>query len=361
MSKGKTRIVHLAKGQRREEALNRGTCVVVFDRPLAPASFRAAFTAHYEAIRRECTEFAQAGLAIIAIDIIQNSLAGSVCMAAKIDMPNAAIVGRHGMADLYLDGDLGLSLRHLAIITSPLVSSHDEVRFRIVDLRTETAFADEHGKPFEALMAEGPLFVRCGQYALFVIPTGDPTMWPDSAEDGWECIPERVYLNGAAAEPDRWQRLARGRVKARAAVEEDGPRQKKRDAVTMVHSMAGPVRARTRLVAPGEEPIGTLRISSKAGVQTIALGAQAAGQGVLLGRYERCDIDGVNVLTEQGISRVHLLIIDIDGRLYAIDTASTHGTWLGDEDEREVRVLAVAAGTRIKLAGKLASLQFSPA
>lgn len=381
MTQAKTRIVHLAAGQRRKEAENAKTCVVVFDQSFTADSFRALFLANYAAIRHECTAFSQPGLAIFAINVLTGGLVGSMCLAAKVDMPNSAIAGRHGMADLYLENDASLSLRHLAIITSPLTSidSHD-IRFRIVDLRTSTAFQDEFGQQFEALLAEGPLFVRCGNYALFCLPTGDPTGWPPRAEDGWECIPERVYIQGEAAEPDRWQRQrpstaikpARDSDEAGAAGDEAGHDeagdseidaeskpgdQDRRSAKTLVRSVAGPVRA--RLLTAGEEPLGTLRISADVGVQSLVIGRRAAQQGVLLGRYERCDIDGVNVLTHRRISRVHLLVIEIEGRLYAVDTASTHGTWLG-KDGREVRITPMEAGTQLILGQDFATLRWSP-
>jgi hypothetical protein len=382
MTQAKTRIVHLAAGQRRKEAENAKTCVLMFDQSFTADSFRALFLANYTAIRHECTAFSQPGLAIFAIDVLTGAMVGSMCLAAKVDMPNSAIAGRHGMADLYLEGDASLSLRHLAIIASPLTSidSHD-IRFRIVDLRTSTAFQDEFGQQFEALLAEGPLFVRCGNYALFCLPTGDPTGWPPKAEDGWECIPERVYIQGEAAEPDRWQRQRpspgvkpAGHSDA-AKGDDDGDKdhnqaghseseaggqpaeQDRRSAKTLVRSVAGPVRA--RLLKAGEEPLGTLRISAEVGVQSLVIGRRAAQQGVLLGRYERCDIDGVNVLTHRRISRVHLLVIEIEGRLYAVDTASTHGTWLGKES-REVRITRMEAGTQLVLGQDFATLRWSP-
>ncbi len=364
MSPAKTRIVHLAAGQQRQEAENSKTCIAVFDQPIVADSFRDLFIRNYDEIRAECTGFAKPGLAISAIDTLTGALVGSLCIAAKVGTANSAIVGRHGMADLYLDGDASLSLRHLVIIVSPLETGSSDVRFRIVDLRTSTAFQDEHGQRFEALVAEGPLFIRCGGYALFCLPTGDPTAWPAAAEDGWACIPERVYLRGERAEPDRWKRRRPhrdGKKKARRlqqAMDDDGDNA--RGSITLVHSVAGPVRARARLLASGESPLGTLRITADVGIQSLIIGQQAARQGIVLGRYKRCDIDGANVLIHDGISRVHLLVIDIDGCLYAIDTASTHGVWLGQE-EREVRIAPMTAGTDFVLGGQLATLRWSPA
>jgi hypothetical protein len=358
---GKTRIVHLADGQLRQEADNANTHIAVYEDSSVPHTFRSLFIDNYAAIRRECTQFGQPGLAVIALDRLRGTLSGTLCVAAKPDLPNSAIIGRHGMADLYLDGDSSLSLRHLVLMVSPL-AHHDDVHFRMVDLRTSAGFFDEHGQRFEAMQAEGPLFVRCGSYVLYCLPTGDSIAWPESPEDGWECIPERVYLRGAPAEPDRWNRkkLRNRTPRGRSLPRFESENLEERGAVTLVHSVAGPVRARARLLESGETPVGTLRISSDAGIQTIVIGPRAARQGILLGRYQRCDIDGVNVLTHDSISRVHVLVIDIDGSLYAVDAGSTHGTWLRTQ-QREVRITPLVAGEELMLGEELAVLRWSPA
>lgn len=360
MPHGKTRIVHLAGGQLRQEADNANTHIAVYEEGSVPHTFRSLFMDNYADIRRECTNFGKPGLAVIALDRLRGTLCGSLCVAAKLDQPNSAIIGRHGMADLYLDGDSSLSLRHLVLIVSPL-DKHDDIHFRMVDLRTSAGFYDEHGQRFEALQAEGPLFVRCGSYVLYCLPTGDSTAWPESPDDGWDCIPERVYLRGLTAEPDRWNRKRlRSKVKHPRHVSRlDDDEADDRGGVTLVHSVAGPVRARARLLDSGESPVGTLRISSDAGIQTIVIGDRASQQGVLLGRYQRCDIDGVNVLTHDSISRVHMLVIDIDGAMYAVDAGSTHGTWLRSE-QREVRIASLEPGEELMLGEELAVLRWSP-
>lgn len=344
----------------RKKADNANTHIAVFEQAIVPHTFRSLFIQHYSDIRQECMSFGRPGLAVIAIDRLLGTLVGSLCIAGKVDRPNSAIIGRHGMADLYLDGDSSLSLRHLVVLVAP-INKHDDVHFRIVDLRTSAGFHDEHGQRFEALQAEGPLFIRCGSYFLYCLPTGDVTAWPESPEDGWDCIPERVYLRGAPAEPDRWNRKPLRQSKAKRSAR-DGERQddNERGGVTLVHSVAGPVRARSRLLDPGEAPLGTLRISADAGIQTLVVGPKAAQQGVLLGRYQRCDIDGVNVLTHDSISRVHMLVLEIDDCLYAVDAGSTHGTWLRSE-QREVRIASLEPGEELMLGEELAVLRWSPA
>ena len=77
------------------------------------------------------------------------------------------------------------------------------------------------------------------------------------------------------------------------------------------------------------------------------MGAGATRQGVLLGRYERCDTAGLPVLANPSLSRVHLLVIEMGGALYAVDTASKNGSWVGSAAVRGTRMLP---GLQVRLA-----------
>jgi hypothetical protein len=254
------------------------------------------------------------------------------------------------VCDLFLDSDPFLSLRHLAIILYPWEGRGD-LRYRVMDLRTSSAFSDEHGRRLEAVEVEGPLFVRCGEHALFFLPTSDEEEpWPANPEQGWACIPERVYLDDTAAEPDRWERR-RLRARWRGG---DAPEQQESEPGrprTVVQSVRGPARAHRKLLAEGERPVGELEVSSEAGDFLLTLGPAAAHEGILLGRYERCDTEGLPVLTDPRISRVHLLLVQLRGRLYAVDAASSNGVWL---DGEEVRAAEVPDGRTLVLGDRLA-------
>ncbi len=356
--------------------------MLVFEDASQPMSFQDLFSRHYETIRDRCLEFGKQGLAVVAVDVFTGRLSGILCIAAKVGTANSAIIGRHSMTDLYLDGDASLSLRHLAVVVSPIEGVSDEVRFRIIDLRTQAAFHDENGRRYEGLVAEGPLFVRCGNYALLCLITGDPTAWPERADDAWACIPERVYLQADEAEPDRWRRKRRPRPRRErrkprraqdgdlgsdpAVVVIDPPRSRssglrldRQAAITLVQGELGPVRAHTRLVAAEEEPLGSLHLRVGDTVHDVVVGEQALRRGILLGRYERCDIDGSKLLTNANISRVHLLVVEIAGRVYAIDTASTNGTWTVEGDD-EVRITALDNTDHLCLGNDLAYVRWLP-
>lgn len=358
MRQGKTRIIHLDGGQLREDAENTRTRVAVFDLPPAADAFRELFTRNYSSIRRKCSSFGYPGVAIIAIDTYSGNITGSLCVAAKVGSANSAVIGRHSMTDLYLEGDKSLSLRHLLLVLAPIDGSRGDVRFRVIDLRTSTAFQDEHGLRYEGLMAEGPVFVRCSHFALFFLLTGESGDWPESAADGWACIPERVYIEEAEAEPDRWRRHLQKRVApTHAGIPGVDDHSDAKIQVTHVTSVRGPVRESTRMLTPGEIPLGTLRISTDEGVQRLVVGPTALQQGVLIGRYDRCDVDGTSLLTHVSISRVHLLVIEVGGTVYAIDTASTNGTWMRDS-EREVRLSALTDGMELILGNERAYVRW---
>lgn len=397
----RTRIVQLKPGQRRDAAINAQTMVLDGQALAFAETFKDAFLEHYAHIKGILEGYRRPGVAMIAVD--DQGIAGSVCVAAKKDRINVAIVGRHGMADLFLDGDPSLSLRHLVVLIHPLQGSN-EPRVRVVDLRSPRAFLDEHGRQMEALEAEGPILLRVGHFRLFCFPTGeDDGLWPDSAEEGWQCVPERVYLANLPAEPDRWSRKRlRGRVEAdsegdgepldgpieakptdhevpiaafsrgggleqsgtaeveleqRSVADADqlsaGTRDKARR--TIVQSISGPSRARRSLLAEGESPIGAMRIRSDDGKSTIIVGRRAVSEGVLFGRYERCDNEGLKVLSNGRISRVHILLVEIAGGIYAIDAASTNGMW---HNGKERRVLKLKFGSHFMLGDQLATLEW---
>jgi hypothetical protein len=125
--------------------------------------------------------------------------------------------------------------------------------------------------------------------------------------------------------------------------------------------------ATRHLVCEGDEPIGRLEIRSQIGAETVVVGAAAADRGVLLGRYERCDVDGLRSLAHARISRVQCLLLRVDGTMYAIDTASTNGmsppateTLAEAMHPGRLRLLALCAQERLDLGGGAAQIHWQP-
>jgi hypothetical protein len=383
LATNRTRIVELRRGVDRGEADNRRTGVMVADK-LPTLPFARLFPVAWEEMRRLLHSFTMPGVVVVAVDAVAKRVAGSLCLAAKVGQANAAIVGRHGHCDLYLEGDPALSLRHLAIVVSPLAAGAKvpQVGFRVLDLRTRSAFLDEHGRRLESVMAEGPTFLSAGGHALFIVVSGEEPGWPESASEAWKCIPERVYIEEKDAEPDRWRRRRslKGRgfeeptdggnaafaegtgvveapepvaspIKSAAVSVVDPAR------ITLVRTQPGPARARVSLIAEDDREIGQMTVTAEGKQQRIAIGERACEGGILLGRYERCDTHGASVVAHHGISRVHLLLLRVDEEVYAIDTGSTNGTFQSDA---EVRIARLEENTELVLGEDLVRVKWKP-
>jgi hypothetical protein len=92
--------------------------------------------------------------------------------------------------------------------------------------------------------------------------------------------------------------------------------------------MSGPVAPSRSLLAAGERAMGSVEVVSALGRDTVVLGRSAAREGVLFGRYERCDSHGLQSLGDCRVSRVHCLVVELDGQLHAVDVASQNGLYV---------------------------------
>lgn len=293
-------------------------------------SFQDVFRRHYPAIRKRLNDHREPGVALAVAS--GEALEASAWLAAKEGEISASIIGRHSAAEVFLPTDPALSLRHLALVLHRREAARP-TRFRILDLRTAVAFADERGNRLEAVEAQGPVLLRCASFAVFLLPTGgsdDP--WPEDPDAAWARIPARVYLEHESADPTRWLVPAGGARKVLPQVQQGGDPER-----TLVDSFPGP--SFVSWVLEGSGPArGEVVVQSAAGKVSLPVSVSAARQGVLIGRYDRCDTAGLPVLSSHKLSRVHLLIVEIEGVLYALDTASTNGSWLPTGRFRAARI-----------------------
>lgn len=339
-----TRIIRLKVEKLHKEEDNHNTVVVDHTLPVPHRAFRDLFAEHYQDIRVLCDGFPRRGLAMVVMG--GRGIAARACLAAKEGCINSVVIGRHGLADVYLPGDGSLSLRHLLVILYPLAEGN-EVRFRLMDLRTATGFSGEHDQQLEAVEADGPVFVRFGQYTLFCIPTGDDLQWADTAEAGWDRFPEQIYLEQQDTEHARWwsrkiyDHQAHHRDDARTPIS------------TLVHTLPGPKLTNRLLVDADEQPLGVLTVKSEEGTCRLVVGPRALRQGILVGRSDRCDSGGIDAFSNESISRVHMVLLKIATRIYAVDTASTNGVWAGD---KEVRLIPLGSHERFSLGAGQARL-----
>ncbi|MBA3396316.1 MAG: FHA domain-containing protein [Deltaproteobacteria bacterium] len=319
----KTLDIELWGGQIRGEAPNHGTRVAKVSVPRAIA-LRDRFVHGYARFAPTCRAVDEPGVALIAIDEDSGAPAGVACLRARPDRHVAAIVGRHDRCDLYLASNDRLALRQLAVIVSPVEdwrAGSADVSYRIIDLRTHDGMIDEESRPLRGLRSEGPAIVRCGGHVIFALPLGDPTDWPESAEDAWSYLPERIYFDELVHPPD-------GSI-VRPPLDRH---------ITVVTRTGGPRHTGMKLVSKADLA-GRLDLVGPAIAGTLDIGHAALRDGVLLGRYDRCN--GAPILADHSLSRVHALLVHVDDRLLLIDTASTNGTRrVGGDDARLIELVA---------------------
>jgi hypothetical protein len=300
-----------------------------------PLSLRELFVRAYSSFAERCRAVDEPGVAIIAVHEASGRAQGLLTVRARVDRYVASIVGRHDHVDLYLDASQSLALRQLAIVVDPVISyqrGESNVRYRVLDLRTESGFRDEHGNLLRGLRCEGPGLLRCGGHALFLLPLGDPSDWPKDAQDAWECLPERVYF-------DEVTRLAEGSV-----TQLPSSLAKMRRSMLMrtqgPHDTNG---ARGRVDVTNAA--GVLELCGRMQRGEIAFGHNELSDGVLLGRYARCD--SAQLIDDPSMSRVHALLLQIEDQLLVIDTASMNGTRIVGESR--ARVISLRGETELLL------------
>lgn len=267
-------------------------------RPVSPLRY---FRVFYGKAREWIQQCPAPGLAVVALG--GGGIQAKAYLPARPGGINTAIVGRHGKAEIFLGPDPWISLRHLAVIVHP-APRYDDVRFRLVDLRTTTGFVDAHGAVRRAVESSSPYVAACGDYAVLFAPVTEPrTVWPH--------------------DPDRFLEAFDG------------------DVLTNPETLEG-----LNLDAR-EQPVGELVVSSRVGTGAVPVSRRAIGSGILLGRSDRCD--GGALLVDRHISRVHLLIVDVAGRIYAVDTASKNGVF---QKTRPEGATVLESGTTISLSGR---------
>jgi hypothetical protein len=291
------------------------------------------FERAYPSFADRCRAVDEPGVAIVAVDELTGTAAGMACLRARVDRHVTAIVGRHDKCDLYLEGNDRLALRQLAVVLAPVRDwrpATSDVSFRILDLRTAEGMVDEERRLLRGLRSEGPAMVRCGGYAIYVLPLGDPTDWPAGAVDAWECMPERVYHDELARVPDA--SIVRELVAPASRI------------TKVVVRTPGPRDSGMPLVSD-RDLAGRLCVRGPSGLGAIEIGHEALRDGVLIGRYARCDGHGLYI--DPSLSRVHALLLLVDDRLLAIDVASTNGTH--EVGRPDARVIELVGETEIEL------------
>jgi hypothetical protein len=115
---------------------------------------------------------------------------------------------------------------------------------------------------------------------------------------------------------------------------------------------AGPRDTGMRLGSAGEQNVaGTLEITGPNRSIRLRVGQDALADGVLLGRYSRCD--GTDALDDPSLSRVHAMLLHVDEQLVMIDTSSSNGMRIVGEEKTRLIVLEHDAELKVGRATKL--------
>lgn len=324
----KTIGVDLWDGQVRGNGRNVATIMRPAQR-VPRESARDLFLRGYAQLADQARGVEEPGLAILAVDEATGRAAGMVKLVARVGRPVAAIVGRHDHCDLFLQGSERLALRQLAVVLDPVTSwkrGETAVRYRVMDLRTHDGMLDEEGRVLRGLRAEGPAVLRCAGYTLFITQLGDPSDYPERASDAWQMLPERVYFDelavSAGGSLPSFRMPNHRETRQSVIIRTQGPRDTN-------HGIA-------RGNAP-DDTAGQLEIIGPNRSALFAIGQSALRDGILIGRYDRCD--AASAIDDGSMSRVHALLVHQDDRLLAIDTASCNGTRIVGAEKQRVNVI----------------------
>lgn len=223
--------------------------------------------------------------------------------ASSQSQPIALALGRHTHCDM--PGLRDASLRHALVLAWPNARHPVEV----VDLRSNTGLIVSSGKSVERLRGAGPMRFMAGSdevTVLYAAPGAPLEVDLPHELDGWIEIEERRMLGDLSDEAP--------------SPPKTNPSYVMRDGATLVR-------------------VADKRILDSASHEIIPASVRRLREGLLLGRYERCD-KHLMFTTDEMVSRVHAFIVERDGSLHVIDAGSTHGTFIIDaRDGRELRLL----------------------
>jgi hypothetical protein len=232
-----------------------------------------------------------------------------------------------------------VSLRHALVGAR---ASGGELRVRLLDLQSGGGFFTEDGRRCAALTADGALFARIGAYHVFLLPTGSlaPLPWGRTADETWATIPERVYRDCRV--PARPPALVREPLPVAAG----GRRQ---TIITQIVDPPGMLRPFRPAAGARGAAVARIELGTKAGFERFVVHEAELERGLLVGRYDRCQIG----TSDQALSRVHLLVIRDGDDCWTVDTASSNGTtWNGETVRRaplrDGSVLVLARGIALR-------------
>jgi hypothetical protein len=260
------------------------------------------------------------------------------------------IVGRHTACDVVLAGDGEISLRHLLLVPArgardavesgegendagdaPARDGPGSTALRLVDLQGSMPMLLEDDSAQRSLLVEGPFAVRLGRYVLGGFAIGPGALAPP----GELPLAEHIDLSGPgepdegpAPRPTERPEPSQGPYRSR-------DRERERSVITMLPRPVSLLAASS--ANDGGSPVGLLGAARDGERLRISVSREALRAGVLVGRADKCDA-GLRPLLTERVSRVHLVILELDGRTVLYDCASTNGTYCGGRRVRSLEL-----------------------
>ncbi|MBX2813571.1 MAG: FHA domain-containing protein [Myxococcales bacterium] len=249
-------------------------------------------------------------------------------IAATTNDIRAAIIGRHNRATLSLPQEHSTAaLRHMVMLVT---AEGERPIARLLDLQTESGFADPLGRRLESIRTNGCTFVSVAGTVLMLLPTGPHCTLHADPQTAWNTVP-----------PQRW-------VETRANRHQPTTLTNLNPEETIIEIYGGPQGCRTPLCKKDELPLGLASIASGGDERHLRISGRALDEGFLIGRYDRCEVGGPEA--DESLSRVHLLIVREKQKIIAVDTASTNGTFIG---EARVHLVQLKDRSTLDLGGVL--------
>jgi hypothetical protein len=332
-----TRMAFLAHGQNRADADNRctvaGVRAPIGQFPPARPDVAAARLSAASMMEDLMGKLTKPGVALVAVDR-HGTVAGTLTLASRASGINAGVIGRHGRCDLYLAGDDQLSLRHASII----VDEHGSYRF--IDLRTGSGLRDAAGRRHDGVASTEEAVVAIGDHVVVARARRDPDLG-GPMRSPWApplALGTKIHDDAPPSGPGP-HATGSGAIGARNPADDAAAR--------MAITITGPItRTGGALLGSDESRLAILELADAGSREQWPVGERALSNGILLGRYERCDGHGSRILARRGISRVHAIVLAVDGAPYVLDLGSTNGTWI---DGTEIKCARIAPGATIRL------------
>ncbi len=275
-----------------------------------PWSFERLFFHHFEHLR-ELREINVATSGYAVVGIFANRTLSTYGWLTQGCGPNPDlwVFGRHRRCDLRLRGDPTVALRHL------LVRLARDGSLVLDDLASGQGFDVGEVGRCHAASSRGMVCARVGSYALFFLPV-EVSLRAHSPREAWE----RLTATGQGERASLVRRPSPQFLGERTRAPEGG--------------------------AVGDEVVGNVIVSRDQIGSVYPVTAAELEQGLIFGRYRRCDVRVAQRQSWSAVSRVHAMLCRWEGKLWAFDLASTNGIKV---EGRRVRCAPLGAPTRIDL------------